>query len=105
MDAPIVNNAARPIRRAACVATLLIALTPGALFAQGKTVVRESDPEERRSALIALWDAQPGSTDARSGMTYQTWLAAQAGESSAMLRTTIPVPTPGRWASVGPRGF
>ena len=105
MDAPIVNNAARPIRRAACVATLLIALTPGALSAQSKTVVRESDPEERRSALIALWDAQPGSTDARSGMTYQTWLAAQAGESSAMLRTTIPVPTPGRWASVGPRGF
>lgn len=79
--------------------------THPALQAQSREPIRESDPEERRQALIGLWDAVPGSLEARSGMSYATWLAAQAGASNARLRDGVPVPTPGRWTSIGPRGF
>ncbi|MCE2901931.1 MAG: VPS10 domain-containing protein [Gemmatimonas sp.] len=75
------------------------------LGAQSREPLREGDPEERRQALISLWDAVPGSLEPRSGMTYGTWLAAQAGASSALLRDGVPVPVPGRWTSIGPRGF
>jgi hypothetical protein len=83
-------------------ATLLTLLLPAAVWAQEKTIVRESDPEERRGALIGLWDARPGSDEARSGMTYQAWLAAQPGASSAMFRATVPVPAelPKPWRAV-----
>lgn len=98
-------------RRSTCTApltlalALLIAVVPCAVGAQQKEIVREADAEERRQALVELWDAVPGSLEARSGMTYATWLAAQPGASSAMLRDGVPVPTPGRWTSIGPRGF
>ena len=105
MEALIVTSAPRCVLSASTRATLLTLLLPAALRAQEKAVVRESDPDERRSALVELWDARPGSAEARSGMTYQAWLAAQPGASSAMFRATVPVPSPGRWASVGPRGF
>jgi hypothetical protein len=38
-------------------------------------------------------------------MSYGVWLAAQPSASSAMLRDGVPVPTPGRWTSIGPRGM
>jgi photosystem II stability/assembly factor-like uncharacterized protein len=105
MEAVTVNSAPRWLPSASTRAALLTLLLTAALRAQEKAVVRESDPEERRSALVELWDARPGSAEARSGMTYQAWLAAQPSASSAMFRATVPVPSPGRWASVGPRGF
>jgi hypothetical protein len=87
----------RALRRTALVACL----TPQLLAAQ-KTVVAESDPDIRRQALIGLWDAVPGSTDARSGMSYAKWLAANG---NAFARLSVPVPAAGRWASIGPLGF
>jgi len=87
------------------LAVLCAAFMPQLAVAQQKEVVRESDPEERRQALVSLWDAPPGSLEARTGMSYALWLSAQPGASSAMLRDGVPVPTPGRWTSIGPRGM
>jgi len=87
------------------VAVLFAAITPHLAAAQQKEVIRESDPEVRRQALIGLWDAAPGSLEPRTGMSYATWLSAQPGASTAMMRDGVPVPTPGRWTSIGPRGM
>jgi hypothetical protein len=87
-------------------AALCAVIMPQLAVAQRqKEIVREGDPEIRRQALISLWDAAPGSLEARTGMSYGVWLAAQPSASSAMLRDGVPVPTPGRWTSIGPRGM
>ncbi len=75
------------------------------LAAQQPPVVRESDPEARREALIELWDAVPGSSEARSGMTFAKWLAASARASAYTANSSVPIPVPGRWSSIGPLGF
>ncbi len=89
--------------RAAAVVLASATLT-ATLSAQGPPVVREGDPEERREALIELWDAVPGSKVPRSGMSFATWLTASS-RASFGARVSVPVPVAGRWNSVGPQGF
>lgn len=85
--------------------TLGIAVAFNSLVAQQPPVVRESDPEVRRQALIELWDAVPGSSEARSGMTFDKWFAASARAASYNTGSMVPIPVPGRWSSIGPLGF
>jgi len=87
----------RPLLAALLLAAPL--LSPRALAAQEE---REGNPEERRRALIALWDAQGGGAVAMNGMSFSVWLAAQGNARAAL---AVPVPTRGRWMSVGPVGF
>ncbi len=72
--------------------------------AQGRPVEREGDPNERREALIRLWDAPPGESEPMSGMSFSRWLAASAGVA-LRANSSVPVPVPGRWTSIGPLGF
>ncbi len=85
-------------------AVALLCVAPALAAAQERMVVRESDPEERRLALIALWDAVPGTSEARSGLTLSTWLAART-RASVNASASVPLPVPGRWGSIGPLGF
>lgn len=71
--------------------------------AQRLPVQREADSEARRAALIELWDAIPGSTEARSGATFSAWLREQPRAMAASM--SVPVGTPGVWTSIGPLGF
>ena len=93
------------MKRQRALFVLCAALMPQLAAAQQKESIRESDPEVRRQALISLWDAAPGSLEPRTGMSYAMWLSVQPSASSAMLRDGVPVPTPGRWTSIGPRGM
>ena len=112
MSRRLQNQTAR--RRAAGVSNvtgrvaLLLAVTAGALTAQTRTADRgerwEGDPAERRAALIEAWDARPGETEPRSGMGFDTWLAASGGPF-ATARLSVPVAAPGRWTSIGPYGI
>lgn len=65
---------------------------------------REGDSEARRRALIEQWDAVAGATEANTGVTFRSWLAATGGTGS-MLRAAITVPQAQRWTSIGPRGL
>lgn len=64
----------------------------------------EGDPAVRRAALIEAWDAIPGSAEARSGMGFTAWLAAN-GEPFGRASLSVPVTAPGRWTSIGPYGI
>ncbi|MCO4101221.1 MAG: hypothetical protein HEQ38_17860 [Gemmatimonas sp.] len=65
---------------------------------------REGDSDARRRALIEQWDAVAGATEANTGVTFRSWLAATGGTGS-MLRAAITVPQAQRWTSIGPRGL
>lgn len=81
-------------------AVLVAALAATRISAQESA--REGNPDERRRALISMWDARAGGVDALNGMMFSVWLAAQSGQRAAL---SVPVPTRGRWMSVGPVGF
>lgn len=89
--------------RIAAVALLAVSAATSAR-AQSVPVVREADPDARREALIRLWDAPPGESEPRSGMSFARWLAVTGG-SATRASASVPVPIPGRWTSIGPLGF
>ena len=89
---------------ATALGLLLMSVVPATLVAQERTVEREGDPEERRQALIALWDAVPGSNEARTGLTFSVWLAAKT-RTTISASASVPLPVSGRWGSIGPLGF
>jgi hypothetical protein len=86
----------------AVAAGLLGALLLGAPLSAQE---REGDAEARRKALIEQWDGAAGSTEANTGVTFAKWLASVGSASGAALRSSVTVPQPQQWVSIGPRGL